>query len=129
MNVPLGKIYKSILVTSHFSLLVTGLKIDRNQEVTSFIIRHNNPNPTHETVNNFTWKNYLLIKFKFKIGMNSALNKFYHINKEISLDSLNLAFVHFKKLMKFQYLKYGKTWLLRIPPILLSSLNARTISE
>ena len=29
--------------------------------------------------------------------MNSAVNKFYHITKEISLDALNLGFVHFKK--------------------------------
>ena len=34
--------------------------------------------------------------------------KFYLINKEISLDALNLSFVHFKKLMKYQYLKYEK---------------------
>ena len=45
----------------------------------------------------------------FKIGMNSFVNKFYHINKQIGLDALNLKFGHFKKLMKLQYLKYGKT--------------------
>ena len=67
---------------------------------------------------------------RFKIGMNSVLNKFYHINKEISLDSLNLAFVHFKKLMKFQYLKYGKTWSQSFPLLTFKSkLNAQAISE
>ena len=44
-----------------------------------------------------------------KIGMNTAANKFYHINKLIGLDTLNLGFVHYKKLMKFQFLKNGKT--------------------
>ena len=44
-----------------------------------------------------------------KIGMNTAGNKFYHINKLIGLDKLNLSFVHFKKLMKIQFLKNGKT--------------------
>ena len=38
-----------------------------------------------------------------KIGMNCLSNKFYHISKQISLDSLNLGFVHFKKLMKIQF--------------------------
>ena len=46
---------------------------------------------------------------RVKIGMNTTLNKFYHINKLISLDNLNLGYVHFKKLMKFQFLKNGKT--------------------
>ena len=45
----------------------------------------------------------------YKIGMNSTVNKLYHINKQISLDSLNKNFVHYKKIMKFQFLKYGKT--------------------
>ena len=35
-----------------------------------------------------------------KIGMNTLSNKFYHISKQISLDLLDLEFVHFKKLMK-----------------------------
>ena len=30
--------------------------------------------------------------------------------KLISLESLNLSFVHFKKLMKIQFLKNGRTW-------------------
>ena len=46
-----------------------------------------------------------------KIGMNTISNKFFHISKLISLDSLNLTFVHFKKIMKIQFLKNGKTWL------------------
>ena len=44
-----------------------------------------------------------------KIGMNCISNKFYHISNLISLGSLNLSFVHFKKLMKIQFLKNGKT--------------------
>ena len=43
------------------------------------------------------------------IGMNALSNKFYHISKQISLDALNLSFVHFKKLMKIQFMKNGKT--------------------
>ena len=46
-----------------------------------------------------------------KIGMNSFSNKFYHVSKLIGLDNLNLTFVHFKKIMKIQFLKNGKTWL------------------
>ena len=44
-----------------------------------------------------------------KIGRNTISNRFYNISKLISLDSLNLTFVHFKKLMKIQFLKYGRT--------------------
>ena len=44
-----------------------------------------------------------------KIGMNTLANKFYHITKMIGLDKLNLSFVHYKKIMKIQFLKYGKT--------------------
>ena len=44
-----------------------------------------------------------------KIGMKTTINKLYHISKLISLDTLNLKFVHFKKLMKIQFLKNGKT--------------------
>ena len=44
-----------------------------------------------------------------KIGMNTTVNKFYHIQKMIGLDCLNHYYVHYKKLMKFQFLKYGKT--------------------
>ena len=45
----------------------------------------------------------------YKIGMNTAANKFYHITKMIGLDKLILSFVHYKKIMKTQFLKYGKT--------------------
>ena len=44
-----------------------------------------------------------------KIGLKTAANKFYHVNKLIGLDKLNHNIVHFKKLMKIQFLKYGKT--------------------
>ena len=44
-----------------------------------------------------------------KIGVNTTVNKLYHINKQISLLALGHNFVHFKKLMKIQFLKYGKT--------------------
>ena len=30
--------------------------------------------------------------------MNTAANNFYHINKLIGLDTLNLGFVHYKKI-------------------------------
>ena len=42
-----------------------------------------------------------------KIGMNKATNEFYHITKMIGQDKLNLGFVHYKKIMKIQFLKYG----------------------
>ena len=42
-------------------------------------------------------------------GMNTQANKFYHIIKMVSLDRLNLNYAHFKKIMKLQFLKYGKT--------------------
>ena len=54
-------------------------------------------------------KYQVMRKFKKKIGMNIPANKFYHIHNEISFDMLNHNFVHFKKLCKIQYLKYGKT--------------------
>ena len=44
-----------------------------------------------------------------KIGMNTQANKFYHISKMVALDRLNLNYAHFKKIMKLQFLKYGKT--------------------
>ena len=46
---------------------------------------------------------------RVKIGMNTGSNKFYQLNKQISLDSINLSYVHFKKLMKIQFLKYGNS--------------------
>ena len=42
-----------------------------------------------------------------KIGMNTTSNKFYCLSGKISLLVLNHEFVHFKKLMKVQFLKYG----------------------
>ena len=44
-----------------------------------------------------------------KIGLNTTAKKIYHISNLIGLDRLNLKFVHFKKLSKLQFLKYGKT--------------------
>ena len=44
-----------------------------------------------------------------KIGMNTTANKFYCLSGKVGLISLNYSFVHFKKLMKIQFLKYGKT--------------------
>ena len=49
-----------------------------------------------------------------KIGMNMLANKFYHISKQISLDALNLTFIHFKRLMKFQFMKTCRTWNIQI---------------
>ena len=51
----------------------------------------------------------IIRKFNNKIGMNIQANKFYYINSEISLDMLNMSFVHYKKLCKIQYLKFGNT--------------------
>ena len=44
-----------------------------------------------------------------KIGMNMTANKLHCISGEIGLNLLNLTFVHFKKIVKIQFLKYGKT--------------------
>ena len=49
--------------------------------------------------------------FQGKIGMNTTANKLFFINNRITLDSLNLSFVHYKKIMKILFLKYGKTWI------------------
>ena len=46
---------------------------------------------------------------KRRIGLNTTANKFYQLNNKISLDRFNLKFVHFKKIAKIQFLKYGKT--------------------
>ena len=51
----------------------------------------------------------ILRNFRTKIGMNTTAKKHYPINNMIGLDFLNLGFAHFKKLMKIQFLKYGKT--------------------
>ena len=44
-----------------------------------------------------------------KIGMNMTANKLYCISNQIGFDLLNLSFVHYKKIIKIQFLKYGKT--------------------
>ena len=44
-----------------------------------------------------------------KIGMNTTANKFYHLSGKITFGCLAKSFVHYKKLMKIQFLKYGKT--------------------
>ena len=36
-----------------------------------------------------------------------AENKLFHLTKLFGLDKLNLSFVHYKKIMKIQFLKYG----------------------
>ena len=40
--------------------------------------------------------------------MNTTVNKLYHLNKQIGLEVINLGFVHFKKLMKIQFLKMAR---------------------
>ena len=55
------------------------------------------------------------LKFKIfrnnhlKIGMNTTANKLHCVSDLIGLDLLNLGFLHFKKLAKIQFLKFGKT--------------------
>ena len=44
-----------------------------------------------------------------KIGMNESANKLYPLNDLVALDLLEKSFVHLKKIMKIQFLKYGKT--------------------
>ena len=44
-----------------------------------------------------------------KIGMNTSSNKFYQLSGKLTLKSLECTFIHFKKLMKIQFLKNGKT--------------------
>ena len=45
-----------------------------------------------------------------KIGMNRTANTFYCFGGKIGLVVLNCSFVHYKKLMKTQFLENGKTW-------------------
>ena len=40
-----------------------------------------------------------------KMRMNTTANKLYHLNNKIDLNTLNLNFVHFKKVAKLQFLK------------------------
>ena len=44
-----------------------------------------------------------------RIGMNCTANKFYCLNSKIGINCFNLKYVHFKKIAKIQFLKYGKT--------------------
>ena len=44
-----------------------------------------------------------------KIGLNTTANKLYCLSNKISLLVLNYSFVHYKKLMKIQFLKNGRT--------------------
>ena len=43
--------------------------------------------------------------------MNTTANKFYCLNRKIGLNTFDLTFVHYQKLLSIQFLKYGKTWL------------------
>ena len=52
----------------------------------------------------------------YKIGMNTTANKFFSLSKMISLGMIHLTFVHFKKLAKIQFLKYGRTWYMTPAP-------------
>ena len=51
----------------------------------------------------------ILRSFNSKIGLNTVANKLYPLNGKIDLDFLNFSFVQHKKIMKVQFLKYGKT--------------------
>ena len=52
----------------------------------------------------------IMRNYQGKIGMNTTANKFFYVSNQIGLDLLNLNFAHYKKIMKIQFLKYGKTW-------------------
>ena len=55
-------------------------------------------------------KNFEILRDNWsRIGMNTTANKLYVLSGKIGLNRLNFTFVHFKKLMKIQLLKYGKT--------------------
>ena len=55
------------------------------------------------------------LKFKIfrnsnsKIGFNTTANKLFYLNDKIGLELLNLTKVHFKKIAKIQFLKFGNT--------------------
>ena len=51
----------------------------------------------------------IMRNYQGKIGMNTTANKFLYVSNQIGLDLLNLNFAHYKKIMKIQFLKYGKT--------------------
>ena len=44
-----------------------------------------------------------------KIGLNTTANKLFPLNGFIGFDAINLGFVNFKRLMKFQFLKNRNT--------------------
>ena len=46
---------------------------------------------------------------KVKRNLNTTANKLYCLSNKISLLVLNYSFVHYKKLMKIQFLKNGRT--------------------
>ena len=46
---------------------------------------------------------------QLKIGLNMSANKLHCVSDLVSLDMLNLNFIHFKKLAKIRFLKFGKT--------------------
>ena len=45
----------------------------------------------------------------YRIGLNTTSNKFFYLNDLVMLDSLSYNFLHYKRVMKVQFLKYGKT--------------------
>ena len=52
----------------------------------------------------------MILRSKFeKVGMNTMANKLYCESAKIGYEALNCKFVHYKKLMKIEFLKYGKT--------------------
>ena len=73
--------------------------------------------PNYETITvldqlAFTPRQTMFLIFRnnsTKIGMNTSSNKFYQLSGKLTLKSLECTFIHFKKLMKIQFLKNGKT--------------------
>ena len=45
----------------------------------------------------------------YKIGLNTTANKLFCLNDLIMLDSISYDFIHYKRIMKVQFFKYGKT--------------------
>ena len=80
-----------------------------------FVYEFNVPNFEQITILNQITCSRRQLKFELiknnncKIGLNTTANKLYPLNNLIGLELLNNSFVHFKKLMKIQFLKYGKT--------------------
>ena len=63
------------------------------------------------TIGEKTWclKSRASLFIGLLIGMNTTANNFYYLTSKINLESPNFSFVHFKKIMKVLFLKYGKT--------------------